>query len=208
MNEHQWRMFEYNMSRWMIENKYILDQEEKKKFYKCANYSLGTGIANASLIYFLCKKYKNYFTPVSRFFLTFSFGVYTSMVVNKIYRRKAYTEILTSKTSMTDKAREVMNDILNTNDKNVKLSYKGINQNEENKTIENTNSYNLMDENDSQINNDFKLDDNNNTLLTEDINDNIRNEQINEIERQNSYFLKDFNEGKSVSWDEIRRRNE
>lgn len=94
MKEHQWRLFEYNMSKWMIENKYILDQEEKKKFYKCANYSIGSGVLNASLIYFLCKKYKNYITPVSRFFLTFSLGVYTSMVINKIYRRKAYIEVM------------------------------------------------------------------------------------------------------------------
>ncbi|CRH00674.1 conserved Plasmodium protein, unknown function [Plasmodium relictum] len=208
MNEHQWRMFEYNMSKWMIENKYILDQEEKKKFYKCANYSLGTGVINASLIYFFCKKYKNYFTPVSRCFLTFSFGVYTSMVVNKIFRRKAYTEILTSKTSMTDKAREVMNDILNTNDKNNKIPFKEIEKNVENKNFDNTNQYNLMDDSGLQINNDFKLEDNNNTFSTQDLNDTIKNEQINEIERQNSYFLKEPTESKSVSWDEIRRRNE
>ncbi|ANQ06377.1 Uncharacterized protein PCOAH_00007250 [Plasmodium coatneyi] len=116
MKEHQWRIFEYNMSKWMIENKYILDKEEKKKFYKCANYSIGTGIINASLVYYFCKRNQKFFSPMSRFFLTFSLGVYTSMVVNKIFRRKAYMEILTEKTTMTDKAREVMNDILNVKD--------------------------------------------------------------------------------------------
>ncbi|EUD66539.1 hydroxymethylbilane synthase [Plasmodium inui San Antonio 1] len=116
LKEQQWRIFEYNMSKWMIENKYILDKEEKKKFYKCANYSIGSGIINASLVYCLCKRNKKFFTPMSRFFLTFSFGMYTSMIVNKIFRRKAYMEILTENTTMTDKVREVMNDILNVKD--------------------------------------------------------------------------------------------
>lgn len=93
MKEHQWRLFEYNMSKWMIENKYILDSEEKKKFYKCANYSIGSGMLNASLIYFLCKRNQKYFSSMSRLFLTCTLGIYTSMVVNKIFRRKAYTEV-------------------------------------------------------------------------------------------------------------------
>lgn len=93
MKEHQWRLFEYNMSKWMIENKYILDSEEKKKFYKCANYSIGSGMINASLIYFFCKKNPKYFSSMSRLFLTCSVGIYTSMVVNKVFRRQAYTEV-------------------------------------------------------------------------------------------------------------------
>ncbi|ETW17706.1 hypothetical protein, variant [Plasmodium falciparum Santa Lucia] len=149
MKEHQWRLFEYNMSKWMIENKYILDQEEKKKFYKCANYSIGSGVLNASLIYFLCKKYKNYITPVSRFFLTFSLGVYTSMVINKIYRRKAYIEILSSKTTMTDKAKEVLNDILNINEDNIKVSPQEIKKNEDK---DNINSHNYMNDQDIPLN--------------------------------------------------------
>ncbi|SOV79181.1 conserved Plasmodium protein, unknown function [Plasmodium sp. gorilla clade G3] len=205
MKEHQWRMFEYNMSKWMIENKYILDQEEKKKFYKCANYSIGSGVLNASLIYFLCKKYKNYITPVSRFFLTFSLGVYTSMVINKIYRRKAYIEILSSKTTMTDKAKEVLNDILNINEDTIKVSPQEIKKNEDK---DNINSYNYMNDHDIPLNIHTQEKENNNLDLIPDLNNTIMKEQIDELERQDYYFLKDPNESNSVSWDEIRKRNE
>ncbi|SOV16617.1 conserved Plasmodium protein, unknown function [Plasmodium sp. gorilla clade G2] len=205
MKEHQWRLFEYNMSKWMIENKYILDQEEKKKFYKCANYSIGSGVLNASLVYFLCKKYKNYITPVSRFFLTFSLGVYTSMVINKIYRRKAYIEILSSKTTMTDKANEVLNDILNINDDTIKVSPKEIKKNEDK---DNINSYNYMNDHDIPLNIHPQEKENNNLDLIPDLNNTIMKEQLDELERQDYYFLKDPNESNSVSWDEIRKRNE
>ncbi|CDO65378.1 conserved Plasmodium protein, unknown function [Plasmodium reichenowi] len=205
MKEHQWRLFEYNMSKWMIENKYILDQEEKKKFYKCANYSIGSGVLNASLIYFLCKKYKNYITPVSRFFLTFSLGVYTSMVINKIYRRKAYIEILSSKTTMTDKAKEVLNDILNINEDNIKVSPQEIKKNEDK---DNINSHNYMNDQDIPLNIHTQEKENNNLDFIPDLNNTIMKEQIDELERQDYYFLKDPNESNSVSWDEIRKRNE
>ncbi|KYN97915.1 hypothetical protein PGSY75_1209700 [Plasmodium gaboni] len=205
MKEHQWRLFEYNMSKWMIENKYILDQEEKKKFYKCANYSIGSGVLNASLIYFLCKKYKNYITPVSRFFLTFSLGVYTSMVINKIYRRKAYIEILSSKTTMTDKAKEVLNDILDINDDTIKVSPQEIKKNEDK---DNINSYNYMNDHDIPLNIHTQEKENNNLDLIPDLNNTIMKEQLDELERQDYYFLKDPNESNSISWDEIRKRNE
>ncbi|SPJ11309.1 conserved Plasmodium protein, unknown function [Plasmodium sp. DRC-Itaito] len=205
MKEHQWRMFEYNMSKWMIENKYILDQEEKKKFYKCANYSIGSGVLNASLIYFLCKKYKNYITPVSRFFLTFSLGVYTSMVINKIYRRKAYIEILSSKTTMSDKAKEVLNDILNINEDKIKVSPQEIKKNEDK---DNINSDNYMNDHNIPLNIHTQEKENNNLDFIPDLNNTIMKEQFDELEKQYYYFLKDPNESNSVSWDEIRKRNE
>ncbi|SCP02549.1 conserved Plasmodium protein, unknown function [Plasmodium malariae] len=206
MKEHQWRLFEYNMSKWIIENKYILDKEEKKKFYKCANYSIGSGVINASLIYFFCKKNNRYFTPVSRLFLTFSLGIYTSLVVNKIYRRKAYTEILTEKTTMTDKAVEIMNDILNVNNNN-KLPSSVTEQKEKYSNTTDTDSNNFLENGYIQINTDFKPKGNNDAPLTQDVNESLVKEQMNELDRQNSYLLKESSDSISVSWDEIRRMN-
>ncbi|ETB58305.1 hypothetical protein YYC_03938 [Plasmodium yoelii 17X] len=199
MKEHQWRLFEYNMSKWMIENKYILDNEEKKKFYKCANYSIGSGMLNASLIYFLCKKNQKYFSSMSRLFLTCSLGIYTSMVVNKIYRRKAYTEILTEKTTMTDKAIEVMNDILNVNNNKIPT-------NETNNLTNKINEYNARDGSDIKTNSDNNRNENTENLV-QNLNETIMREQINELERQNSYILKEPKEGQSMSWDDIRKMN-
>ncbi|KAI4835621.1 hypothetical protein MKS88_004833 [Plasmodium brasilianum] len=206
MKEHQWRLFEYNMSKWIIENKYILDKEEKKKFYKCANYSIGSGVINASLIYFFCKKNNRYFTPVSRLFLTFSLGIYTSLVVNKIYRRKAYTEILTEKTTMTDKAVEIMKDILNVNNNN-KLPSSVTEQKEKYSNTTDTDSNNFLENGYIQINTDFKPKGNNDAPLTQDVNESLVKEQMNELDRQNSYLLKESSDSISVSWDEIRRMN-
>ncbi|VWU51873.1 conserved protein, unknown function [Hepatocystis sp. ex Piliocolobus tephrosceles] len=206
MTEHQWRLFEYNMSKWMIDNKYILDSEEKKKFYKCANYSIGLGALNGSLVYFLCKKNEKYFKPMSRFFLTFSLGIYTSMFVNKIFRRKAYTEILTEKTTMTDKAKEVMNDILNINDK-IKPPKDVEKKSEENINTElNKNEFNLLNNENKQVITDSKIDNTNYVPEIHDLNEAVMKE-LDDPERYKSYFLDDHNEDKSVSWDEIRRRN-
>ncbi|KJP86627.1 hypothetical protein AK88_03731 [Plasmodium fragile] len=181
MKEHQWRIFEYNMSKWMIENKYILDQEEKKKFYKCANYSIGTGIINASLVYFFCKRNQKFFSPMSRFFLTFSLGVYTSMLVNKIFRRKAYMEILTEKTTMTDKAREVMNDILNVKDEvgKVPSSTGSVNRLDSTSTS-NVYSKGLYDDGQAQIQEDLSTKGNANIPFVQDLNNTILNEQMSD----------------------------
>ncbi|SCP06024.1 conserved Plasmodium protein, unknown function [Plasmodium ovale] len=206
MTEHQWRIFEYNMSKWMIENKYILDKDEKKKFYKCANYSIGTGMINGSLVYLFCKRNKKYFSPISRFFLTFSVGVYTSMVVNKIFRRKAYTEILTEKTTMTNKAKEVMIDVLNIND-NKKLPPNEVDKIGKSASTLNRSEYISLGDGDIQSNGDSNWNDDTNVSVFPDLNEVITNEQENELNRQNSYLLKESREGKSVSWDEIRRMN-
>lgn len=210
MNEHQWRLFEYNMSKWMMETKYILDNDEKKKFYKCANLSLGTGLLNGWLVYFLCKKYKNYVTPFARNFLSFSFGVYSSVVVNKIYRRKAYTEILTTKTSMTDKAREVMNTILKECPDNKSLIQNNDTNFKENKDVlEFKDDYKFIN-NDSfmQTEQETKFEEPKNISVVPELNQKILSDENNDLERQKSSFLNDSNEGKYVSWDDIRRRNE
>ncbi|GAW82830.1 hypothetical protein, conserved [Plasmodium gonderi] len=185
MKEHQWKIFEYNMSKWMIENKYILDKEEKKKFYKCANYSIGTGMINASLVYYFCKRNNKFFTPTSRLFLVFSLGIYTSMVVNKIFRRKAYMEILTEKTTMTDKAREVMNDILNVKEDIDKTSSSGNVNKLDNKNTLNIYSNALHDDGQAGLNvGDSHPKDNTNASLVQDLNETILNEQMNdEFER-------------------------
>eukprot|EP00366_Plasmodium_knowlesi_P003105 XP_002260602.1 hypothetical protein, conserved in Plasmodium species [Plasmodium knowlesi strain H] len=186
MKEHQWRIFEYNMSKWMIENKYILDKEEKKKFYKCANYSIGTGIINASLVYFFCKRNNKFFTPMSRFFLTFSLGMYTSMVVNKIFRRKAYMEvsctsfILTEKTTMTDKAREVMNDILNVKDDVGKAPSIGSANRLDSTSTSNAYSKNLYDDGQTQIHDDTPSMNNTNVPFAQDLNETFLNEQMSD----------------------------
>ncbi|SBT31039.1 conserved Plasmodium protein, unknown function [Plasmodium ovale wallikeri] len=182
MTEHQWRIFEYNMSKWMIENKYILDKDEKKKFYKCANYSIGTGMINGSLVYLFCKRNKNYFSPISRFFLTFSVGVYTSMVVNKIFRRKAYTEILTGKTTMTNKAKEVMIDVLNIND-NKKLPPNEVDKIGKSTSTLSRSEYISLGDGDIQPNNDSNWKDDTNVSVFPDLNEAITNEQENELDR-------------------------
>ncbi|CAG9475477.1 conserved Plasmodium protein, unknown function [Plasmodium vivax] len=208
MKEQQWRIFEYNMSKWMIENKYILDKEEKKKFYKCANYSIGTGVINASLVYFFCKRNQKFFTPMSRFFLTFSLGLYTSMVVNKIFRRKAYMEILTEKTTMTDKAREVMNDILNVKDDVGKSPSTGSANKLGSTSTSNVYSKGLYDHGQAQLQGDPPSKGNVNVPFVQDLNETILNEQMSDdFERQNSYILKEPSEGKYVTWDDIRRMN-
>lgn len=226
MNEHQWRLFEFNMSRWMVENKYLLDNEEKKKFYKCANYSLGMGALNGSLVYYLCKKYSNYFSPFSRFFLTFSFATYSSMVVNKIYRRKAYTEILTTQTTLSDKAREMMNEVINGNPTNPPSNlvssnnFQSIQKNTTqdnnvdviagaNKEIPNPeDQLNLMnDDIFVQKENEFNSDNLKDLSLDHNVKDNNQSDLLNDIDRANNEFLQDSNEKQYVSWDEIRKRN-
>ncbi|GAB68308.1 hypothetical protein PCYB_131830 [Plasmodium cynomolgi strain B] len=180
MKEQQWRIFEYNMSKWMIENKYILDKEEKKKFYKCANYSIGTGIINASLVYCFCKRNKKFFTPMSRFFLTFSLGVYTSMVVNKIFRRKAYMEILTEKTTMSDTAREVMNDILNVKNEVGKAPSTGSANKLDSTNTSNVYSKGLYDDGQAQIHGDPPSKGSANVPFVQDLNETILNEQMSD----------------------------
>ncbi|WBY55975.1 hypothetical protein Py17XNL_000600661 [Plasmodium yoelii yoelii] len=88
---------------------------------------------------------------------------------------------------MTDKAIEVMNDILNVNNNKIPT-------NETNNLTNKINEYNARDGSDIKTNSDNNRNEHTENLV-QNLNETIMREQINELERQNSYILKEPKEG-------------
>ncbi|SBT01086.1 conserved Plasmodium protein, unknown function [Plasmodium malariae] len=83
---------------------------------------------------------------------------------------------------MTDKAVEIMNDILNVNNNN-KLPSSVTEQKEKYSNTTDTDSNNFLENGYIQINTDFKPKGNNDAPLTQDVNESLVKEQMNELDR-------------------------